>query len=453
MRRGYMIKLIFLLTGAQVLRRRWYWLAIVGVALLILSASMLYDIGSDGLLSVPLDVLACFFVVEGVVQLFFALTKEMLIDWLTLFKAAGFLFIAFLIFNIPGDNNDVSAALFGLAFMLDGLFRISAAWVLRGVRWRKHCLTGVIEVTLSTLIISNWPFHHHIAVPLCFALMLLSIGTNLLLMARQATLLQDDSSVTALPLFKAAGLRRWHSSHYSHPPFPETCVASPLLVHIWTPAGSCQVRERYRLIDRYIAAIDQQGVISTGHAAMEAEGGLYISHYPRNQIDRDSGNFRAVLRSGKHNDDAGRFLPSLASEVAEWCTPDKQVEFKYYNLVALQNYWRNYSSDSTYNLTARNCSSTVIQALDVAIEGILAQQAYAGIRLIIDPNFWLLGVVRGRAEEMTWTPGLVLDYVRLLKRVLEPQSSQLWPLRLWQGLRLRHALRQQKRLPSSGIVK
>ena len=80
----------------------------------------------------------------------------------------------------------------------------------------------------------------------------------------------------------------------------------------------------------------------------------------------------------------------------------------------------------------------MIQALDVAIEGIWARQPYAGLRLFIDPNFWLLGVVHGRAEEMTWTPGLALDYVRLLKRVIEPQANQIWPLRLWQGLRLRY---------------
>ncbi|MCZ4060647.1 hypothetical protein O3W44_18370 [Pantoea sp. LMR881] len=86
-----MIKLIFLLTGAQVLRKRWYWLAFFGVALLILALSILYDISSDGLLSVPLDTLATFFVIEGIVQMVLALTKEMLIDWLTMLKGVGFL--------------------------------------------------------------------------------------------------------------------------------------------------------------------------------------------------------------------------------------------------------------------------------------------------------------------------------------------------------------------------
>ena len=142
-----MIKLIFPLTGAQVLRQRWYWLAFGGAALLLLSAAILYDIGSDGLLSVPLDVLAVFFIVEGVVQLFLAISKELMIEWLTLLKALGFLLFAFLIFNIPQDNNDVSAVLFGLMFMLDGVFRIASSWVLRaaadGIRLDAgRCLRG-----------------------------------------------------------------------------------------------------------------------------------------------------------------------------------------------------------------------------------------------------------------------------------------------------------------------
>jgi len=36
-----------------------------------------------------------------------------------------------------------------------------------------------------------------------------------------------------------------------------------------------------------------------------------------------------------------------------------------------------------------------------------------------------LRVVRGRAEAMTWTPGLVLDYARLLHEIVE-NGEQRW---------------------------
>jgi hypothetical protein len=41
----------------------------------------------------------------------------------------------------------------------------------------------------------------------------------------------------------------------------------------------------------------------------------------------------------------------------------------------------------------------------------------------------LLRIVRGRAEAMTWTPGLVLDYARLLRSTVE-HSDRRWRSRL-----------------------
>lgn len=82
-------------------------------------------------------------------------------------------------------------------------------------------------------------------------------------------------------------------------------------------------------------------------------------------------------------------------------------------------------------LTARNCSTTVIQALDAALEG----ASYSGhvwrdvFKIIVNPEFWLLRIVRGRAEAMTWTPGLVLDYARLLHSVVE-HSDRRWRSKL-----------------------
>lgn len=438
-----MVKLIFLLTGAQVLKARWHWLAIGGLLLIVLGLLIFKDIADDGLLSVPLDTLAILLILEGLVQIAVAMIGGLRISKETLLKGLSFLFIAFLIFNVPADNNDISAILFGIAFFTDGLLRMTSSLVLRGLRWRKRCLIGIAELILSLLILSDWPFHHHIGVPLCFALMLLSSGFTLLLMARQIWQLTDESSVTSLKLYHASGLRKWHGSHYRHPPFPAQAPDLPLSVYVWTPVGSAVVRHRYPLIDRYIAAVDQHGVISTGHAALDMPPACYISHYPLKEIDRDASRFRAILRAGEDNDVAGRFLPSLQAEVASWCPPDQQVRFARYNPAALRHFWQSYSADTTYNLTSRNCSSTVIQAVDVAVEGILAQRAFAGLRLLTDPNFWLLGLVRGRAEEMTWTPGLVLDYVRLLKRVIEPQHSGSWYRRIRNALRLRRRLWRQ----------
>ena len=57
--------------------------------------------------------------------------------------------------------------------------------------------------------------------------------------------------------------------------------------------------------------------------------------------------------------------------------------------------------------------------------------------LILDPHLWMLAMLRSRGESMTWTPGLVLDYARMLQQVTEQQHRRWWSkLRdLWRILR------------------
>ncbi|MBP2167635.1 uncharacterized membrane protein HdeD (DUF308 family) [Erwinia toletana] len=439
-----MIRLIFLLSGAHVLKSRWLLMGLFGLCWIALGIVIFIDIADDGRLSVPLDMLAILLVVEGLVEIAAALIIDIRIHWPGILKGVGFLFIAFLVFDLPWDNNILASLLFGVAFLGDGLFRICSSLVLRTPKWRRQIISGVIEIGLSMLIFSNWPFHHHVTVPLCFALLLITSGLSLMLMARQVLLLPDNTSVMSLPLFTSRGLRHWREVTYQHPPFPEDPPPQPLTVLVWTPVGTAVVTDRRRVIDRYIAAVDQNGVISTGHAALQMLPDLYISHYPFDDIDRDSGNFRAMLRAGEENDVAGRFLTSLEEEIADWCEPDQQVLFTYYNAAALRNYWQAFSADSTYNLTSRNCSSTVVQALDVATEGAMGRYLFPGVRLFFDPNFWLLGLVRGRAEQMTWTPGLALDYVRLLNAVITPVHSRAWHKRVREAFALRRRMIKQQ---------
>jgi hypothetical protein len=84
---------------------------------------------------------------------------------------------------------------------------------------------------------------------------------------------------------------------------------------------------------------------------------------------------------------------------------------------ALRRFWEVYGADTTYNLTSRNCSSTVATALDAGLEGILAPFAgrpYVLLRLLFSPELWIAGQLRRRAATMAWTPGIVLDYARAL---------------------------------------
>ena len=418
-----MIRLVFLLLGARALKPVWRLLTVAGIAWMLLGVAILFDL-SDGALSVVLDTLAILLVIEGLVEIAAAMAVGLRQRWIDAARGAAFLIAALLVFDLPWDNNIAAAIVFGVAFLVDGLFRIGAAFVVRSPRWRVGIVAGLIEVGLAAGILISWPVPHRLTVPFCFALLLLTSGYSLVRMALPLRRLPEGGSVTSLPLYAA---RNWHGG-VARP-------AIPVDEHVW--AKENEIPERRLLIDRYVAAVDKKGVISTGHAALEMPPDLYVSHYPFDDIDHSPDDFRAMLSAGRENDVPGRFNESLARETTDWCAPDQKVTFHRFNPKALRRFWAVYSQDKTYNLTARNCSTSVIQALDAAVEG----ASYNGriwrdlFRMIGNPQFWLLRLVRGRAEAMTWTPGLVLDYARLLRGVVE-HDDRSWKSKLSDAFRV-----------------
>jgi len=198
---------------------------------------------------------------------------------------------------------------------------------------------------------------------------------------------------------------------------------APLTIHVWTPVGSAKDVLPQPLVDRYIAAVDGNGVISTGHAALEVAPDLYISHYPDKEIDHSPDDFRHLLRATEDNNVPGRFQPSYPIESANWCPSSAQVVFERYDAGRLRAFWAVYSEDKTYNLTKRNCSSTVATALEASLEGTLGRHGpsiAAFLSSLCNPELWVAAQLRKHAQSMAWTPGLVLDYARSLRVAVNP---------------------------------
>ena len=128
---------------------------------------------------------------------------------------------------------------------------------------------------------------------------------------------------------------------------------------MWTPAATAKAEARRQLIvNRYIAAVDRNGAISTGHAALESPEGIYISLYPGAEIDRSPEEFARLLRATRENDVPGVFQPDYRTEAKAWCESTVKVRIRNYDPERLQRFWDTYRQDTTYNLTYRNCSST-----------------------------------------------------------------------------------------------
>ncbi|TQI80324.1 uncharacterized membrane protein HdeD (DUF308 family) [Serratia fonticola] len=413
-----MIQLIILLLGARALhsQRRllslfgWFWLA-VGLLMLI-------DVLQDGRSMLALDALAVMLVLEGIVAISAALMIGATASRPVLLKGFGFIFLAFLMWDVPADDNIVATVIFGSALLLDGVVRIASSTIIQHSRWKVVTLAGAFEIMLSLVIFVGWPVPHRMTVPFCVGIMIMLSGWALLRIAQRLEHLSLNQ-----PQQQAMTI-------------DET---SPLTVYVWTPVGAVEDAQRRYIVDRYIAAVDSKGTISTGHASLSLATDIYISHYPLNDISHSVQGFRALLHAGEQNNVPGRFLPGLQQEIDDWCPPDKKIHFNRYNPAALRDFWSRYRQDTTYNLTRRNCSTTVILALDSALEGVLGGKHlwWRFLSLVLDPNLWMLAILRSRGESMTWTPGLVLDYARMLQQVTERQD-QRWITKfndLWHILR------------------
>jgi uncharacterized membrane protein HdeD (DUF308 family) len=420
-----MIRLMLLLLGSEVVQRRWRLLLTVGSIWAMLGAAFVID-ALDGSTVIRPHYFGFFLLLEGLVGLLAAMLAVSRRPY-HFSKALILIIPALIIIAQPRHSNLLIAILLGGVLLCDGALRIASAHLVRFKGWRLAIGAGVVELMLAAATLEPWPTWYEGTIGFNIGALLLLSGWGTMRLADRLRRLPPDASVSVL-LGAAVPAARWPGGTTGQAAREQD---DDLVIHVWTPAGAGRGARR-PLLDRYVAAIDAQGVVSTGHAALELGSDLYISHYPAVEIDRSPDEFGRILRAGTENDMPGRFLPSYPEEAAGWCEATQHIRFTSFDRDRVRAFWRQYRDDATYNLTSRNCSSAVSHALDAALEGVLGKSGSpwrASLRAIVTPELWAAGVLRRRAEAMAWTPGLVLDYARFLHVVTEPNvsSGKIWP--------------------------
>src|SRR5262245_5569958 len=272
-----MIRLAMLLVGARALRRKWPVLTFLGLIWMTLGLAIMAD-ASDGVTVVATEAFAILLLFEGFGALAFFTLAPRRRGYVVLIKACALLILGCMILDFPIEFDVENSLLFGIAFLIDGCARIATAAVVRFPKWQIIAAGGVFEIGLATLALSNWPVSHHQTVPFCIGVALLLSGWTVSRLGLMARRLTDNMPVWSLPIFEWRG---WHGNRVTLPIAQSTGQlhhATPLVVHVWTPVGSAENPERRLLIDRYVAAVDGRGMVSTGHAALELLPDLYISH-------------------------------------------------------------------------------------------------------------------------------------------------------------------------------
>lgn len=384
----------------------------------------------DGRTLIPPRFFGYFILLEAALSILAGLGSQGTARRLRLVKGVALLAAASLILSSSPQAYFALALILGFGFIMDGAVRIASAHVVRFPGWRVSLVGGVLEILLAIATLQPWPTWYAGTVGCNVGLIMAITGLGIVHIAWRIRQLPPGAPISAL---------------FSRSPLGQVLMPLPgrreshvgdLVIHVWTPTGTASTPLHQRAVNRYIAAVDANGVISTGHATLEVAPSLYISHYPAVEIDRSNADFVRVLRATADNDVPGRFLPSYEEEAAGWCPSTVQVVFRDFNRERLRAFWESYRKDQTYNLTSRNCSSAVANALDAALEGAFVGRRWpvlSALGVITNPELWAAGLIRQRAESMAWTPGLVLDYARAMSAVIHPPET------VWRRLLQRQA--------------
>lgn len=430
-----MIRLAILLIGFETMRRQWRLLVAFGLFWGLLGLFIMAD-AADGVTAVVTETFGYLLVAEGLVAVLLTLGLGRHRGRFFLARALVMMALGLLIIDLPWRNDIANSLLFGIAFLVDGVIRLAAAFLVRYPRWKMVAGLAAVEIGLAGLAFASWPISYTKTVPFCIGVALFLSGFTFVRLALNLRSLPPEPG--QWPLFLRS---RWLPPPLDLREGQLLQQAELLAVRVWTPAGRGEDVRHRPVVDRYIVAVDRRGVVSTGHAALECGAELYISHYPAAELDLAMNDFTRAIRADEQNNVPGRFQPSYSYEASQWREADALVKFHRFDPMKLAAFWSAYRQDDTYNLTNRNCSVVVAMALETALEGVLKTDKVwrAFLRLLVNPDLWLAAILRGRAEAMTWTPGLVLDYAQALRRVVHPS-----PVR-WQA-KLRNMLSVHRRV-------
>ncbi|WP_213716502.1 HdeD family acid-resistance protein [Cedecea lapagei] len=435
-----MIQIALLLFGVDFMRSRVKYLILLGSLWSLLGLAIFLD-GLDGVTYFPLRFFGLLLLLESLVTLSIASGGVGAQKAVLYFKGGIFCFVSLLILSNQPYSNLLLAIVFGFAYFVIGLFVIFSAWIVRFPHWKGTLITGLAQIMFAFFMFSPWPTHYKATVSFFLGTLMIFSGIHTVRLALRVARLREGISVFDLLVPAGIGVEVKKGTNIK-PNLAEPAnvdFREPLTVHIWTPEGTASASTIPRpVINRYIAAVDSEGVISTGHAALEVPPDLYISLYPAEDIDRSPAEFLNTLKATRDNDVPGTYQPDYATESAEWCQSDRKIYFHHYNGKALQRFWSAYKLTKTYNLTYRNCSSSVAYALEASLDGVLSKHTRSWLsilRTLAMPELWIAAQVRKRATSMAWTPGLVMDYARALRSIVHPVPEP-WYQRVtfkWRG--------------------
>ena len=435
-----MFRLALILFGGDPLLKRWRIFLAAGILTVLSGAVVLFDLG-DGVADIASWVFGVILLLQGLVGLVVGATCTGSRRRFEMFRGFVMVFIACLVLDFPWNNAITAGVLFATAFTLNGLIRIAFSLLVRPPAWRLSLAVAGVYLLMAVLLLTHWPLRDALNVSFCIGIGLLAVGFRLARGAWRLKSLPLGSRLAAIELYRQRRSSEQHAPRLVLPPVLAG-HQEPMMVHIWLAVNKVPDRIRMPFFEHYIVAFSRKGGASAGHASMACGDDLYISHHPLVPLRVAQSDFRLRVRATTDNDGPGFWSASYQQEVSASCPSSVRIRFRVFNRDYLHSFWSAYQQDATYNLTHRNCSVAVVEAIDAAVEGVFAGKPFwrTLLRLVVHPDMWLAGSVRVRAESIAWTPGLALDYASAIRRITHPRQD--FRLRSWRREKVRRESRQ-----------
>ncbi len=417
---------MLLLGPGDLHRHRWY---VTGLGALLFATGLFIIIdASDKVTLIALEAFGWVMVVMGLAKMAFSLLAGGGgMPSLFGFQGLVFVLLGIAIADFPQQSENAVPWLFGLALLINGLYQILSSLIIRYPNWGWFFVSGVGHLLFGGLLFLEWKESVTWVVPVFLGAGFLLTGlTTLRTALRLGRYLHNTESGNAcmavryfLDFHVPGRFRKQYLSAEPEMPPGINQAHGDLLVHIWTPTTVAKVDTAPNLVSRYVAARDSEGKFSVGHAALEMSPDVYISH-----SDGDPTAFERseeVWKTLRSKNVPGVFYPSFEEEIKSYVQPSATIRFRNFNDEQLRTFWALYRSVTAYNFTNRNCSVAVALALEAALMGSLAtgHRIRTLFWLLLHKDLWVAHFIRWKAREMVWTPGMMLDYVVALHRVVE----------------------------------
>ena len=208
----------------------------MGLAWAALGVAIFID-ALDGAVWFPVHLFGYLLILEALVTL--VATTSNLGTRTVLRKTRGviFLIVGLLIIDPHRAAEIILAITFGILFGINGVLRISAAWVVRFPGWRASLGVGVLELLFAAFMIEPYPTFYAGTVPYCVGAAMTISGLGV----------APHRAAHAPPAAKCLARAAVHPQPQARRPAgdavappPGGAPPPPLTVHVWTPTGLCQ---------------------------------------------------------------------------------------------------------------------------------------------------------------------------------------------------------------------